>query len=228
MTGNKMDSFVYKWTNMTLNKIYIGFHKGTETDGYICSSASEIFWKDFRNESFLWKREILFKGTMAQCQALESQLLDSIDITCESVYNNKNNLMFNLTDEVRKKLSVSAHKRGQDPIYREQQANRTRQHWENNPERRKKQSELAKNKPMTEETKDKIKKARVTQIITPESRQKAAEKIRGMKYPKSHGEKISLARRNAPQVICPHCGLIKKKSGSMSRHHFENCKMKKE
>ena len=73
-----MESFVYKWTNKTLDKIYIGFHKGTENDGYVCSSASEKFWNDFNNAEYIWQREILYKGTMKECQEYESLLLDKI------------------------------------------------------------------------------------------------------------------------------------------------------
>jgi len=221
-----MNSFVYKWTNQTLGKIYLGYHKGTEYDGYVCSSSSAIFWEDFKNPNYLWKRDILFCGEMKECQLMESKLLDELDITSESVYNNKNNLMFNLTDEVRGRLKAAAMKRGQDPEYKRLQAARTKQQWENNPGRRAKQSALAKTHIMTESTKQKIKEARARQIITPESRIKAAEKIKGTKYPKLHGEKISLARKNAPVVVCPHCGKKGKKGGAMFRFHFVNCKQK--
>ena len=36
---------------------------------------------------------------MKECQLLESALLDSIDITSDSVYNNRNSLMFNFNEE---------------------------------------------------------------------------------------------------------------------------------
>lgn len=221
-----MDSFVYKWTNTTLNKIYIGYHKGTEDDGYVCSSSSTIFWEDFKNPNYIWQREILFRGDMKDCQLLESKLLDDIDITSDHVYNNRNNLMFNLTEEVREKLKQAAIKRGQNPEYKKMQAERTKKQWENNPLRRAKQSALAKTKIASDETKQKIKEARARQIITPESRRKAAEKIKGMQYPKSHGEKISLARKNAPVVFCPHCGKEGKSGGAMFRFHFDKCKNK--
>ena len=221
-----MNSFVYKWTNITLDKIYIGWHKGTEDDGYICSSASAQFWDDFNNPKYKWKREILHKGTMPECQLIESQLLDSIDITLDTVYNNKNNLMFNLNDEVRSKLKTSALKRGEDPEYRKAQSERTKAQWAANPERRRVQSEKAKRRVMTDETKEKIREARRRQIITPESRAKAAEKLRGRKYSKEHGDKVSAARLAAPVVMCPHCDTIGKLGGSMSRWHFDNCRAK--
>lgn len=204
-----MDSFVYCWTNTTLDKIYIGWHKGTEDDGYICSSSSSQFWEDFRNENFKWKRDIIYKGTMAECQLLESQMLDSVDITSDKIYNNKNNLMFNLTEEVKAKLKLAAIKRGENVEYRIAQAERTRASWAANPERRKIQSEKAKNQIVTEETKEKIKLARSKQIITKESRIKAANAI-----------------KNSPNIICPHCNHSGKYLGSMQKKHFDNCSKK--
>lgn len=219
-----MDSFVYKWTNLTLNKIYIGFHKGSEDDGYICSSGATEFWDDFNNPNYVWEREILFKGVMKECQLLESNLLDSIDVKSPLVYNNRNNIMFNITDDVREKLKKSAIKRGQNPEYRKAQADRTRANWASNPDRRKTQSDKAKQQVMTDATKEKIKLARAKQIITPESRLKAAEKLKGRPRSQEVKDAISLARKNAPDVNCPHCGISGKIGGSMSRWHFNNCK----
>jgi hypothetical protein len=201
-----MDSFVYRWTNLTLDKTYTGWHKGTEDDGYICSSASKQFWDDYNNPGYKWQREILFKGTMTECQLLESQLLDSVDITSESIYNNRNNIMFNLNDEVRAKLKAAALKRGENPAYRKAQADRTRAQWVANPERRKIQSEKAKQQVMTDEIKEKIKLARANQVITKESRLKSAATI-----------------KNAPSIVCPHCNATGRYLGSMKKKHFDNC-----
>lgn len=204
-----MDSFVYKWTNLTLGKIYIGWHKGTLNDGYVCSSASTQFWQDYHNPSYKWKREILFQGTMPECQLYESQTLDSIDIKSDFVYNNKNNLMFNLNDEVRNKLKSAALNRGKNLEYRKKQSDRTRAHWAANPDRRRIQSEKAKQQVMSDETKEKIRLARANQLITKESRLKSAATI-----------------KNSPNIICPHCNTIGRYLGSMKKKHFENCKNK--
>ena len=204
-----MDSFVYRWTNLTLNKIYIGWHKGTEDDGYVCSSASKQFWNDYHNTSYKWQREILFKGTMPECQLLESKILDSLDITSNNVYNKRNNIMFNLDDEVRAKLKAAALKRGSNPEYRRAQAERTRIQWAKNPERRKLQSEKAKQQIVTNDIKEKIRLARAKQVITKESRLKSASTI-----------------KNAPDVICPHCKSTGRYLGSMKKKHFDNCRSK--
>jgi len=204
-----MDSFVYRWTNITLNKIYIGWHKGTEDDGYVCSSASAQFWSDYNNPSYKWQREIIFKGTMPECQLLESQILDSLNIKSDNIYNNRNNLMFNFNDEVRAKLKAAALKRGENPEYCNLQAERTRAQWAANPERRIIQSERAKQQVMTNEIKEKIRLARTNQVITKESRLKSSATI-----------------KNAPDVVCPHCKATGRYFGSMKKKHFDNCGIK--
>lgn len=203
-----MDSFVYKWTNKTLDKIYIGFHKGTENDGYVCSSASEKFWNDFNNAEYIWQREILYKGTMKECQEYESLLLDSLDIKLDSVYNQRNNLMFNLDDEVRNKLSESAKKRNQNPEYIKRLRDASITLWKN-PAHRKRITETHTGKTVSKETKEKIRQARTKQIITKESRIKSANTI-----------------KTKPNIICPHCKAEGRYLGSMTKHHFDNCKEK--
>lgn len=204
-----MNSFVYRWTNITLNKIYLGWHKGTEDDGYVCSSSSVQFWNDYNNPDYQWQREIIFKGTMPECQLLESQILDSLDIKSDNIYNNRNNLMFNLNDEVRAKLKAAALKRGRNPEYRNLQAERTRAQWAANPERREIQSERAKQQVMTDEIKEKIRLARKNQIITKESRSKSSATI-----------------KNSPDIVCPHCKTTGRYFGSMKKKHFDNCGIK--
>jgi hypothetical protein len=90
-----MNSFVYRWTNITLNKIYLGWHKGAEDDGYVCSSSSAQFWNDYNNPDYQWQREIIFKGTMPECQLLESQILDSLDIKSDNtIMDSESNFVF--------------------------------------------------------------------------------------------------------------------------------------
>lgn len=204
-----MDSFVYRWTNKTLNKIYIGYHKGTEDDGYVCSSASERFWNDFNNPNYIWEREILHKGPMKECQEVENRMLNELDITSESVYNQRNNLMFNLDDEVRNKLSEAAKKRNQNPEYIEKLRQASKALWED-PAHRERIKQTHTGKSVSEETKNKIRQARKKQIITKESRLKSADTI-----------------KSKPNVMCPHCGAEGRYLGSMKKKHFENCKVKK-
>lgn len=220
-----MDSFVYKWTNLTLQKIYIGWHKGSEFDGYICSSSSEKFWNDFKNPDYEWKREILYRGLMKECQSLESKLLDDLDIKSEFVYNNKNNLMFNFDEEIRQKLINSAKKRAEDQDYIKKLSEDAKKQWQNSDHRRL-VSEKNTGKKHSEKTIEKIKLARKKQVITKESRLKTAEKLIGKPRPQEVKDAISLARKNDPILTCTHCDK-KGKGGAMYRFHFDNCKNKK-
>jgi len=43
--SNSGESFVYLWTNKDTDRKYIGKHKGTADDGYVCSSESLILFE---------------------------------------------------------------------------------------------------------------------------------------------------------------------------------------
>lgn len=106
------DSFVYRWFNNINQKSYIGYHKGTETDGYVCSSSSELFWEDFNNSNFIWKREILFRGSQNECVLKEIETIQKYGL--QNLYNLScgNGIFFN--DEVRKKMSENHHSKQKD------------------------------------------------------------------------------------------------------------------
>lgn len=220
-----MDSFVYCWTNHTLNKIYVGFHKGNEDDGYVCSSKSNEFWNDFRNVNYKWTRQIIAKGTMRDCQKLESKILNSLDITEDSIYNNKNNLFFNMNEEVRGKLKTAAKKRNENPKYIKMLSDKAKKQWSNN-EFRTLMSEMRTGKTHTEETKNKLSEIRKKQIFSKESIEKAANSNRGKKRSQEVIEKFKEITKLRPKVSCIYC----RKTGvfnSMTRYHLDNCKDKK-
>ena len=85
-----MDSFVYCWSNLTDSKVYVGYHKGAEDDGYICSSRSQEFWDDFYNPEKEWSRSIVAHGTKDECRSLESEMLHTLwqDANCYNLSNN--------------------------------------------------------------------------------------------------------------------------------------------
>lgn len=187
-----MDSFVYRWTNKTLNKIYIGFHKGVENDGYICSSASEKFWNDFNNPDYVWQREILYKGIMKDCQLIESKLLNELDITSEFVYNQRNNVMFNLDDEVRNKLSGAAKRRNQNSEYIEKLRAATKKQWED-PNHRARIKETHTGRVVSNETKEKLRAANLGKTQSADTIAKRVEKLKGHKVSVETRQKISKA-----------------------------------
>ena len=107
----KHEAWVYKWTNKTLGKSYLGYHKhyGNTDDGYICSSQSQQFWDDWDNEEYNWEREIIFEGDQKECIDLEYKLLTEADIDDKTKwYNNVAGKHYVMTDDIRGKMSDSA------------------------------------------------------------------------------------------------------------------------
>jgi hypothetical protein len=71
------EAFVYRWRETTTGRWYIGFHKGTATDGYICSSNQVKPLIQAR--PYDWSRKILRWGTKQQMVALEHKILKQLD-----------------------------------------------------------------------------------------------------------------------------------------------------
>jgi hypothetical protein len=97
------EAFVYCWTNLDNEKKYVGYHKGSQEDGYVCSSKSETFWRDWKNDE--WSRQIIAEGTMEDCVALEFAILQEIELKNDEWYNNSAGGGIVFTEEVRKKMS---------------------------------------------------------------------------------------------------------------------------
>lgn len=77
------NSFVYCWSDKATAKVYVGVRKGTEDDGYICSSKHTLKAYAERPQDFT--RQIIAKGSFKDCVELEikinTQLLKNLD-TC--------------------------------------------------------------------------------------------------------------------------------------------------
>lgn len=65
-------AFVYRWRNQLTREWYIGYHVGTESDGYICSSRLA---RPRIESQKGWQRKILKWGTKSEMVALERRLL---------------------------------------------------------------------------------------------------------------------------------------------------------
>lgn len=70
------EAFVYRWRH-TNGMWYIGYHKGTHDDGYICSS--ETARPAIENDPDNWCRKILRYGTKKEMLALERRILTKLN-----------------------------------------------------------------------------------------------------------------------------------------------------
>lgn len=109
-----MDSFVYCWTDKKNNKLYVGSHKGSIDDGYVCSGKYMLEEYKKRPEDFT--RQIIAEGKFEDIRKLEAKILKSVGAAKnDQFYNRHNNdgLYFDvwkkgeMTEEHRKKLSAA-------------------------------------------------------------------------------------------------------------------------
>ena len=70
---NYKEAFVYIWLEDSTNKWYLGYHKGTPDDGYICSS--KIVKPMIQAHPSSWTRQIIAHGTRQAMIDLERELL---------------------------------------------------------------------------------------------------------------------------------------------------------
>jgi NUMOD3 motif len=216
-------SFVYKWIHLPTGKWYIGSRtaKGCHPeDGYI--SSSQLIKPLIKQNPTEWKREIIKTGSPVEMIKLETTLLESLDAKSNPMSFNQHNGDGKFTrtgvvvsEETRKKQSESIKKvhpnRGKPSPNRGKIASE---------ETRKKQSESKlgkKRKPFTEQTRDKIRQAKLGSN-NPSYGKTPSEETR---------EKLRQANQGKKETFtCPHCGKVGS-GGSMTRWHFDNCKEKK-
>jgi len=74
--GFKDEAFVYILVNKDNDRYYVGYHKGTTEDGYVCSSQNYEFWEDYES-SMNFERYYVYFGTKEECKDRESELLST-------------------------------------------------------------------------------------------------------------------------------------------------------
>lgn len=150
------EAFVYCWTNLDNGNKYIGYHKGSPDDGYICSSKSDRFWEDW--QLCRWSRQIIAEGSVEDCIRLELKILQNVDIYSDEYYNNSIGQSIIWTDEIRKKSSLSktGKKRSQETCKKISKAHKGRIHSE---EARSNMGKHWKGKSFSNEHKEKISKS---------------------------------------------------------------------
>jgi len=83
------EAFVYMWLNTINKRMYIGKHKGTASDGYVCSSESMLLEYDATPENFV--RSILAFGTDQEMYELETSILLHLGASTSALYYNQSN-----------------------------------------------------------------------------------------------------------------------------------------
>ena len=105
-----MEAFVYTWTDWKTNQLYIGWHKGSVDDGYICSS--KVMLEEYKKRPQDFTRQIVASGSSADMVNFEAVLLKGFDAKHnENFYNMHNGdgkfILFNHTQESKDKISAS-------------------------------------------------------------------------------------------------------------------------
>ena len=84
-----MESFVYCWTDHKTQMLYVGSHKGSADDGYVCSSKTMI--EQYYNRPNDFTRQILADGTLKDCRNLEHIILNTVDAMHDRQFYNQCN-----------------------------------------------------------------------------------------------------------------------------------------
>lgn len=84
-----MEAFVYCWTDKKTNMLYVGSHKGSTDDGYICSSKYMLEEYNKRPEDF--SRQIVAEGTLSDIRKLETKILQAVNAALNEQFYNRHN-----------------------------------------------------------------------------------------------------------------------------------------
>ena len=108
-----MEAFVYCWTDTATSKLYVGWHKGSVADGYICSSKMVLQEYAARPQDFT--RQIVAEGSAAEMVKLEHIILNSVGARKNPSFYNRHNgdgKWYNKGNTAATRLKISAGKRG--------------------------------------------------------------------------------------------------------------------
>lgn len=171
-----MDAFVYCWTDHSTRKLYVGFHKGSPDDGYVCSSKHML--KEYLKRPSDFTREVLTVNSYDVCRTFEVAVIKAMFAQNVPCYNLNAGGAVLHTPEIRAKISQT-HKGktiSEAHISAIKEWNRT------------------KRQPASEETREKIRQSKLGKKRGPlseEWRRKISEAGTGKKRPESFGALIS-------------------------------------
>lgn len=117
-----METFVYCWTDKKTNKLYVGSHKGSTDDGYVCSSKSML--QEYHKRPSDFTRQIIAHGSLLDIRKLETKILQCVNASVNADFYNKheNDGFFfdgwrkgQFSEEHRRNMSIAASKRKRSP-----------------------------------------------------------------------------------------------------------------
>lgn len=85
------EAYLYCYTNLNNNKVYVGIRKGYVGDGYWHSSTNTEFGKEFENSNGNFKFEILEYGSYEEMTVSERSILKKNDAKNNPLFYNKSN-----------------------------------------------------------------------------------------------------------------------------------------
>ena len=83
------EAFVYIWHDLGNQKYYIGSHKGSQDDGYVCSSKTVLGEYKERPRDFF--RKIVAEGPYEEIVELETEMLIKVNAKHNPLYYNMHN-----------------------------------------------------------------------------------------------------------------------------------------
>jgi|688.fasta_scaffold16680_7 hypothetical protein len=105
-----MEAFVYCWTDKKTNMLYVGSHKGSTDDGYICSS--KYMMEEYNKRPKDFSRQIIAEGDLSDMRKFETKILQAVNARLdEQFYNMHNNngcyILKRHTESTKRKISES-------------------------------------------------------------------------------------------------------------------------
>lgn len=102
------EAFVYCWTDKKTNMLYVGSHKGSTDDGYVCSS--KYMMEEYKKRPEDFSRQIISEGTWKNCRKLEARILQSVNAALNEQFYNRHNCdekfyLKNHTESAKRKIS---------------------------------------------------------------------------------------------------------------------------
>lgn len=140
------EAFTYCWTDKKNNKLYVGTHKGSVDDGYVCSSKTML--AEYTERPCDFSRVVLATGTYKDMIVFEKSILISANASKDESFYNMHNGDGNFYNKGHSKNTIEKLK-----ISRNKRTDKPRLGVPLNDEGRKKASKSAINRSKTDEGK---------------------------------------------------------------------------